>query len=271
MSDTGAAVGGAPAEATAPEGASAPAGVEGSGPAEATPSAPPEYLDADQYAGHHVRLKVDGEELEVPLSEALQGYSRQQDYTRKTQALADQQREAQFAITLQRALENNPQATLRLLQEQYGAEVGQPAAAEDDDSWLDDPVEARMREYDQRLQQAESFRAEQELQTALRVLQNQFGEDFNANEVVSRAVQQGRMDLANVYKEIACDRLFAQQQAQAEVQRRQQAEEQQRIAAKAGVTAHGGSSSNSGPEPEPGNASSISEAYYQAKSRLGIT
>lgn len=36
-----------------------------------------------------LRTKVDGEEIEVTLEEALKGYSRTQDYTRKTQQLAE--------------------------------------------------------------------------------------------------------------------------------------------------------------------------------------
>lgn len=245
----------------------APSGDVGQGAPEATPAAPPEYLDTDQYGGHHVRLKVDGEDMDVPLSEAIQGYSRQQDYTRKTQALAEQQREAQFALTLQTALQNNPAATLRLLQEQYGA---QPEAAAEDDSWLDDPDEARWREYDQRLSQQEQFRADQELQVALRVLQQQFGEEFNPQAVVSAAMQQNRMDLANVHKELMFDKLWAQHEAQQEATRRNDVDEQSRITAKAAITAHGGTSANGGMEPEPGTATSVSEAYAQAKRSMGL-
>lgn len=40
-----------------------------------------------------VKVKVDGEEAEVTLKELQSGYSRTQDYTRKTQALADQRRQ----------------------------------------------------------------------------------------------------------------------------------------------------------------------------------
>jgi len=260
--DTGAAPeGGVTAEATAL------GGDVGTSAPEATPAAPPEYLPVDEYAGHHVRIKVDGEDVEVPLSEALQGYSRQQDYTRKTQALAEQQREAQFALTLQKALENNPQATLRLLQEQYGPPPEQAAA--EDDSWLDDPEEARWREYDQRLQATEQFRADQELQVALRVLQQQFGEDFDAQAVVSHAMQTGRQDLANIHKELMFDRLWAKHEAEQEAARRTQAEEQNRMQAKGAITAHGGSSANGGMEPEPGTATSVADAYFQAKRQLG--
>lgn len=40
-----------------------------------------------------VKVKVDGEETEVTLKELQSGYSRTQDYTRKTQALAEQRRQ----------------------------------------------------------------------------------------------------------------------------------------------------------------------------------
>jgi predicted ribosome quality control (RQC) complex YloA/Tae2 family protein len=37
-------------------------------------------------------VRVDGEEVEVTIDELLSGYSRTQDYTRKTMALADQRK-----------------------------------------------------------------------------------------------------------------------------------------------------------------------------------
>ena len=43
-----------------------------------------EFFDIDQFKDSHVRVKVDGEELIVPLSEAVAGYQRNADYTRKT-------------------------------------------------------------------------------------------------------------------------------------------------------------------------------------------
>jgi predicted house-cleaning noncanonical NTP pyrophosphatase (MazG superfamily) len=42
-----------------------------------------------------VRVKIDGEEIEVTLEEALKGYSRTSDYTRKTQELAAQRQAAE--------------------------------------------------------------------------------------------------------------------------------------------------------------------------------
>lgn len=47
-------------------------------------------------------VKVAGEEVQVTLDEALKGYSREQDYTRKTQALAEQSKAEQAAIAAAR-------------------------------------------------------------------------------------------------------------------------------------------------------------------------
>lgn len=45
-------------------------------------------------------VKVDGEVLKVPLKELLEGYSRTQDYTRKSQDLAELKRKAEYADRL---------------------------------------------------------------------------------------------------------------------------------------------------------------------------
>ena len=77
-------------------------------------------LPVDQYADYVVPVKVDGEELQVPLSEALSGYQRQADYTRKTQELSEQRQQMEFASSIQSALERNPEATIDLLARHYG-------------------------------------------------------------------------------------------------------------------------------------------------------
>ena len=43
-----------------------------------------DYFTWDEYADRPVKLNVAGEEIDVPLKEALAGYQRQADYTRKT-------------------------------------------------------------------------------------------------------------------------------------------------------------------------------------------
>lgn len=57
------------------------------------------------------KVKVNGEEVEVPLSELLKGYSRERDYTAKTMALGEKERsltatlEAKFATELKQQVE----------------------------------------------------------------------------------------------------------------------------------------------------------------------
>lgn len=53
------------------------------------------------------RVKVNGEEVEVPLSELTKGYSRERDYTAKTMALAEERKtlQSQFASELKQHLE----------------------------------------------------------------------------------------------------------------------------------------------------------------------
>ena len=87
---------------------------------EAAEQSEPDYFDWNEYGDKRVKLPVAGEEIEVPLSEALAGYQRQADYTRKTQELSQQRQQVQFAAAIQQALDNDPANTIRLLQEHYG-------------------------------------------------------------------------------------------------------------------------------------------------------
>ena len=112
----------------------------------------PDYLDTDQYAGHHVRVKVDGEEIggsPFRSPQRLQPTRRTTPARRRTWPSSNER--PQFAVTLQRALENNPQATLRLLQEQYAVQP-EPAKSPKRTDWDGRSDRAvRLREYEQRL------------------------------------------------------------------------------------------------------------------------
>jgi hypothetical protein len=66
--------------------------------------------EAPEPAAQTYKVKVDGEEIEVSLDEALSGYMRQQAFTKKTQAVAEERRAAQEA-----------QEGLRAAREQYAA------------------------------------------------------------------------------------------------------------------------------------------------------
>lgn len=64
-------------------------------PADADPrDAPeePQHLDMDTYGDLTVAVMVDGQEKRIPLTDATKGYQRQADYTRKTEALANERK-----------------------------------------------------------------------------------------------------------------------------------------------------------------------------------
>lgn len=68
-----------------------------------------------------VKVKVDGQDLEVTLDEALQGYSRTQDYTRKTQKLSEEKKAFEAEQNAIRAERQQIQAKLTTLESQYAA------------------------------------------------------------------------------------------------------------------------------------------------------
>ena len=163
-----------------------------------SPSTP--VLSVEEYSNHRVPIKLDGEDLEVPLSEALAGYQRQADYTRKTQELAQQKEQFQFATALQSALDNDPAATIDLLSKHYGisrqAVSEMIADGEDFDSL--DPTEQKYRELDKRLASFEDYQSKQEVEREVQRLKSKY-EDFNINEVVTAALRVNSTDLEGTW------------------------------------------------------------------------
>ena len=66
--------------------------------------------------GQTFRVRVDGEEVDVPLDELLKGYSRTADYTRKTQAIAEARKQAQQESALAREERQRYAQTLAALE-----------------------------------------------------------------------------------------------------------------------------------------------------------
>lgn len=248
------------------------------------------YLDVDDVADRYVRVKVEGEDVEVPLREALSGYSRQADYTRKTQELAQQRQQAEYALAVQRALQAQPEETLRLLSRQYGVEFEQspqPPGLEQpsyDDGYAPspyaDPVEARLNQQQQMIEQMMSQQAQRQADETLRAaiggLQQRYQlDESTVREVVSTALQarMGPESFDMIYKNIAFDRA---QSARAKAQAQRQAQEAQRGArgAVASQLIGNGSSANGagGQPPTPSDGRmSLSEAYALAEQELGYS
>lgn len=242
---------------------------------EAAPEPSYEYVDTDAFADKYVKVKVDGEEVSVPFNEAIQGYQRQADYTRKTQELSTQREQLQFAATLQQALEQNPQGTLELLSRHYGVAeaqrmVADAQQAQPETPQFDDPLEQRIYEMDQRIQQYEQERANDQLQKEISRLQSTY-EDFDPQEVVRAALQRNTTDLEGTYKQIAYDKVIAKLQAQQQAATLTQAEQAAIVDAKRDAGFVSGGSSANGPTDQPaGQISSVADAWAAAKQQMGI-
>lgn len=229
-------------------------------------------LNVDEYSDYRIPVKLDGEELQVPLSEAIAGYQRQADYTRKTQELAEQRQALQFASTLQAALENDPAATLELLSRHYGISKAQAAEmiADADDSFEDlDPLDRKMRELDQRIAQFEEYQSQQEIEREISRLKSKY-QDFDTNEVVNAALRSNSTDLEATYKQLAFDKFMKQQELQRVASEQQQLQESKVVEAKrqAAVVEGGASATQSTTSDSFEPINSLADAWVAAKRQL---
>lgn len=201
------------------------------------------------------RVKVDGEEIEVPYDELVKGYSRQADYTKKTQTLRQREKELQEADALVAALARDPKSTLHYLAQAYGVQFAQevqrqmpqPNTRQAADLW-DDPVDTTGGEVDpaqqamwNRLQELEHFAAQQAARERATFAERQMAQlhsdygDFEDDAVYAHAVKHGIPDLEQAYASWAFHEQKNAQVADREV-RDQQVRDSKR---KAGVVQSG--------------------------------
>jgi hypothetical protein len=229
-------------------------------------------LSVEEYSNYRVPIKLDGEDLEVPLSEALAGYQRQADYTRKTQELAQQKEQFQFATALQSALDNDPAATIDLLSKHYGisrqAVSEMIADGEDFDSL--DPTEQKYRELDKRLASFEDYQSKQEIEREVQRLKSKY-EDFNINEVVTTALRINSTDLEGTYKQMAFDKMMAKAELERQAREVQQQKENSLLESKrqASVVSGGSSATASTTSESFEPITSVAEAWAAAKRSMG--
>ena len=224
--------------------------------------AEPELFDIANFADKAVKVQVDGQEITIPLQEAIAGYQRQADYTRKTQELSEQRKQVQFAATLADALEKDPATTLQMLQRHYNLGVQAPQ----EDEYLD-PTEKQLRLMEQRIAAFEQKQAMDELTKTVESLQGKYGDDFNADEVVAKALTIGTTDLEAVFKQIAFDKVYSKateaSKKLTEDQTRKQAKREAAIISSA-------SSAKSGSAPVTAKPATVFEAFEQAKKTLNL-
>ena len=98
------------------------------------------------------RVKLDGTDFEVTLDEALAGYQRQQDYTKKTQALAEEKKQVQAEQEAAKQDRLRYQQNLEHLVQQQQSQ--QPVEPDWDQLYEADPLEW--------MKQKENFRSQKE-------------------------------------------------------------------------------------------------------------
>ena len=226
-----------------------------------TPEQEQELFDYTEIADKVIKLQVDGEEVVVPVKEALAGYQRQADYTRKTQELSEQRKQVQYASALQEALQSDPAATLQLLNQQYGV-----ATQPQEDEWLD-PAEQQLRQLEQRIAAFEQSKAMDELTRTIDTLQSKYGEDFDADEVVAKALATGSTDLESVFKQITFDKVYSK----ASEATKKLSEEQARVQSKrSAAIVSGGTAAKSPVTTQTAQPKSVFEAFENAKRTLNL-
>jgi hypothetical protein len=228
-------------------------------------------LDITEYSNHRVAVKFDGEEQHIPLSEAIAGYQRQADYTRKTQELAQQRESLMFASNLQTALDRDPAGTLELLSRHYGISTAQAqqmmdSSFEEEDL---DPNERRIRELDQRIATFEEYQSQQQIEKEISRLQNVYP-DFDTNEVVQAALRSNTTDLEAVYKQLGFDKYMKQKEIESQAAAVLQQKENSVIESKreAAVVSGGSSATASTTTNSFEPITNISDAWVAAKKQL---
>ena len=274
----------APVQETLP-GTEATVPVEGEQPAVPAEPAPTyDYLEVDDPSSKYVKVKVDGEELDVPLSDALAGYQRQADYTSKTQQLAEQRREAEEALQVYQAMQTNPGLTMQVLANRAGMSVEdylglspqqQAAAVAEPEPEFTDPLEKEIYQTRQELaevrRQFQDQQADARLRSVVNGLKEQYGiSDDEAREAVRQtaSMRLGIDAVPMVYRAMAFDKLSVQNQAATDVAAQQAAADQQRQAAAAAAqqpVAAGTHSANGVTQASPSHTpSSVREALDMA-------
>jgi hypothetical protein len=223
-----------------------------------------DYFTWDEYADRPVKLNVAGEEIDVPLKEALAGYQRQADYTRKTQELSEQRKQVQFGSALQEALQNDPKSTLELLKQHYGLEEQQSS----EDELLLDPVEKQYRQLESRMKAFEQEKALRDLEKTVESLSQKYGDAFDADEVIAKALATGNSNLEAVYKQTAFDRIFEQNVTANQVKAKKADDEKAIVQAKreATVVSKGASAKSADVSSKP--ITTLRDAFELAKRQI---
>ena len=229
---------------------------------DADPNSEGEHSDEELYD-----VTVQGETLQVSLDEALSGYMRQEDYTRKTQELKELQREAEKAMALTRMLKERPTETLRQLYQRINS--GQPLDFVQDESApevkqtqtpdIEALVEQRVQEVlanDPRLASFQQEQALREVNTIFSKIEKDYGVELteaDKTRVLDEAVKRNTDDLEFVFGAMYSAKLKKEREREAAKQ-----------SAKRGSSVEGFSGNASGPSTPQNQAPKRYDSFKSA-------
>lgn len=142
------------------------------------------YVNLDEVADHY--MVIDGEEVLV--SDLPSGFMKAKDYTQKTQRLAADSQAVAWANALQAALHEDPNGTLDVLRNAWGASPQEPVS--------DDPRDRDIQELKSWRAQSQAEMVRNQIATEVRTLTEQYGEDLDLAEA-SQLAQSRRITLTD--------------------------------------------------------------------------
>jgi hypothetical protein len=148
-----------------------------------------EEAEAEEEQEHIYTVKVDGTEVEVPASELVKGYQRQQDYTQKTMALAEERKALTQEFEQARTERVQYLQGLQALEHQLTAL--QPQRPDFDRLYAENPVEAARVEYEWRKYEDSMRTISAEKQKVAQI------EEMAQAQQIAQMVEQNRERLLN--------------------------------------------------------------------------
>jgi len=208
-------------------------------------------------------LTVDVNGQNISVADLRKGYMMQADYTQKTQQLAEEKNEAEKAITLWKALQENPAETARQLYMRVNAGQGPVAdqPAQESNVNLDELVEQKLQEKlanDPRLQAIEANSALAQVNTVFDLIESDNDVTLIETDrklILERAVQLGTSDLTFVF---------------AGMMHEKAAQDAEQNNAKAVSTSSGRRSDPNDAEESEESIKTIREAWEQAEKEQGV-
>jgi beta-phosphoglucomutase-like phosphatase (HAD superfamily) len=166
---------------------------------------------------------------------------------------------------LQEALQNDPKNTLELLKQHYGLDEQQSF---DEDELYMDPTEKQYRQLESRIKAFEQEKAVRDLEHSVELLSKKYGDAFDADEVIAKALATGNSNLEAVYKQTAFDRIFEQNLTNSQVKAKKAEDEKVIVQAKrdATVVSKGASAKSADVPSKP--ITTLRDAFEMAKRQI---